>query len=190
MKASRLACAAVATAALITGAATPAQAAAKLVVDSFEFPPAPANGFTSYNAGDWIGPWVVSKGSVDVVRENYWDAAHGRQSVDLSGSSAGAITRTYQKLIPGVNYRLSFQVAGNPECGKGLKYGDVWIDGKKVTWFVAAPATKQWMDYDYKQVMFKTKWFSKTAKVTINSNSNGYCGPVIDDVRLSPAYFH
>src|SRR4051812_25351871 len=61
------------------------------------------------------GGWFVSDGTVEIVRD-YWPAAEGHQSIDLSGifEEVGTI---YQDVatVPGRTYKIKFAFAGNPE---------------------------------------------------------------------------
>jgi choice-of-anchor C domain-containing protein len=61
-----------------------------------------------------VGPadWTVTFGDVDVVN-SMWGEYSGAQSVDLNGDVAGGIAQTFVT-IPGVTYRVSFDMGGNP----------------------------------------------------------------------------
>src|SRR4051812_2336787 len=68
-----------------------------------------------FSAGqDLGGRWIVESGTVEIVRD-YWPAAEGHQSIDLSGifEEIGTI---YQDIAtaPGRTYKLRFAFAGNP----------------------------------------------------------------------------
>ena len=56
---------------------------------------ATAGAFQTINAGNTIGAWTVTGGSVDLIG-NYWQAPPtGGHSVDLDGNAAGTISQTF-----------------------------------------------------------------------------------------------
>jgi hypothetical protein len=57
--------------------------------------------------------WTVKRGTVDVIG-GWWQAAHGKQSLDLNGLEPGAISQEVAT-EPGKTYVLSFWMAGNPD---------------------------------------------------------------------------
>jgi choice-of-anchor C domain-containing protein len=82
--------------------------------------------------GTWSGPhltlnapstdipgWAVTFGSIDWINTT-WPAAEGSFSIDLSGDGLGQISQTFDAVI-GQQYRVSFQLAGNPASGDTIK---------------------------------------------------------------------
>src|SRR5690349_751705 len=72
--------------------------------------------YVPFFSGDNLGGgWIVESGTVEIVRD-YWPAAEGHQSIDLSGiwDWVGTI---YQDVatVPGRSYKIKFAFAGNPE---------------------------------------------------------------------------
>ena len=73
------------------------------------------------NAGSTtLTDWTVASGSIEILRHTYWQPSEGTQSVDTSGNSSGKIQQTIAT-SPGTTYRLSFDLAGNPDGGPTIK---------------------------------------------------------------------
>ncbi|HYF66323.1 MAG TPA: DUF642 domain-containing protein [Herpetosiphonaceae bacterium] len=85
--------------------------------------------YRTYTAPTTFSGWTVSAGSVDL--ETIWLDFEGSQSLDLAGVSPGTI---YQDLctMPGIQYKLSFALAGNPNELPTTKVMDVWWNDGKV----------------------------------------------------------
>ena len=106
-------------AALAATLAWPAVASANLVIDGDFASPSLSGSYQTYNANSSMGAWKVTAGSVDLIH-NYWSPPAGApQSVDMAGLQAGTIQ---QAIItsPGY-YRLTFDMAGNPDGSQGIK---------------------------------------------------------------------
>ena len=74
--------------------------------------------------------WTVVSGSVDLVGTD-WPAARGGQSLGLNGFGPGAIRQTIAT-EPGVAYRLSFQLGGDPngrvkDSRLRIRWGGDWV---------------------------------------------------------------
>lgn len=102
--------------------------------------------------GNTYADWVVDAGSVD-WNNGYWQSAHGRQSVDVSGREPGII---YQDLAttPNQPYLLRFAVAGNARGEPAEKRLRVWwgTDEVDVASFNVTDHTLQdmgWIYYQY-----------------------------------------
>jgi len=59
--------------------------------------------------------WAVGGDGIDQIR-TYWAPSEGSQSLDLSRHGTGSISQLIPTTISG-SYTLSFDMAGNPECG-------------------------------------------------------------------------
>jgi choice-of-anchor C domain-containing protein len=151
---------------------------------SFEYPLAQPNWFTNYTAGQAIGPWRVTKGSVEVIDDGYWQPAEGDQSIDLNGEDVGAVSQTFTT-IPGQNYTLTYQLAGNP-VGTAWKTGRVLIDGRNVQNFAFNVTGKSFtnMGWTRQQVTFQAT--NSTTTLTFDSTTaDPAFGPAIDDVQVT-----
>ena len=81
------------------------------------------------NAGQKIGPWSVTAGSVDLVNA-VWQNAEGAQSIDLAGLTPGTITQTVVLTHSG-KYTLKFQFAGNTAGAPAIKHMKVTAKAPK-----------------------------------------------------------
>jgi choice-of-anchor C domain-containing protein len=159
---------------------------------SFDDPEAPAGSFITFGDGPFLGPWVVSKDSVDVLGRGFWQASSATdegQSVDLSGNDAGAITQTVAT-TPGAVYTLRFALAGNvdsPLCGGSplVKTLRVLFDGAVVGTFGFdvrghSPTSMGWLT---KSISVRAPGSQSTLE--FESLTPGCSGPVIDAVVLT-----
>ncbi|MES9537055.1 choice-of-anchor C family protein [Actinomadura sp. NPDC000600] len=150
---------------------------------SFETPAVSANATVNVVAGGTIGPWRVTSGSVDIVRQNYWQAAEGDQSVDLSGWLAGTVAQTFLT-VPGKRYSVAYSLAGNPMAGPVVKSGKVLVNGQNFQDFTfdVTGKTNANMGYVSRVVTFVARETSTT--LAFVSTTNSVAGPVIDDVTV------
>ncbi|MBB2909939.1 choice-of-anchor C domain-containing protein [Streptosporangium becharense] len=182
--------------ALTVGAAAPVpsegrtSANAPLVSNgSFESPWSP--GSTQINAGNTIGAWQVTGGSVDLVGVNsFWPAYRGRQSVDLSGTSGGTIQQVIPTL-PGRCYNVVFALAGNTYGGPTIKRGYARISQgplivHKNFAFDITGRSPQNMGYKKEGFAFCSQ--SDRAILRLVSATSGAYGPVVDDVVVTPRF--
>jgi choice-of-anchor C domain-containing protein len=136
--------------------------------------------------GGHVGNWVVTGGGVDLVTTEFIAAAHGRQSIDLNAGTAGGLERSLA--LPGGEYRLMFELAGNPDtfCGpQGVKQTVIKIDGATVARisFDTTGHTMQEPGWIRHSVIF-TATMSSTA-ISFRSDTPGTCaGPMIDHIVL------
>ena len=72
------------------------------------------NGFKELTAiTTAIDGWTVESGSVDYIGD-FWQAAFGRMSIDLSGSCPGTLSQTFETETD-VWYKMVFDLSGNPD---------------------------------------------------------------------------
>ena len=99
------------------------QSTASLLINgSFEQGPAVGT-FLNLAAGNTsLSGWIVTGEGVDYVSTGYWISSDGTRAVDLDGSARsrqtppyvhGGIAQTFATK-PGMRYRVSFDLAGNP----------------------------------------------------------------------------
>ncbi|MGQ5262028.1 DUF642 domain-containing protein [Micromonospora sp. ZYX-F-536] len=172
---------AAALSALLTALTASPAAAAPVFADGFESP-AITSDFTEFAAGQQIGPWTVTTGTVGLTRD--WQTAEGNQSLDLNGFSPGAVARTLPtKLL--TTYRVSYALAGNPDNGPLIATGKVTANGQTVDSFSfdTAGHTPAAMGYVYRTFYF-TNILSAATVLQFASTTVGAFGPVIDDVRV------
>lgn len=174
-----------AVAGLYLATASPATAGANLLSNgSFEDTPAPAGSFTDLTAGQTMGAWTITNGSVDLIN-GYWQAEDGTQSVDMSGLDAGTIAQTVGTNA-GQEYQLSFWMAGNTDGGNAVKSLTSLINGQDVAGspflFNSAGQSKSdmgWTEYSYDFVSA-----GGPTTVSFQSNEQNPYGPALDNVSL------
>ncbi|MBW8804191.1 MAG: hypothetical protein AUG49_20150 [Catenulispora sp. 13_1_20CM_3_70_7] len=157
---------------------------------SFETPTAPVKSFTTRTAGQTIGPWTVTKGSVDHVGAGYWAAAEGDQSVDLNGGQAGGVAQTFAT-TPGTRYRVTYSVAGNYSAGPAVKTGRVLVNGDEAQSFSFDSTGKTAVDMGYSTESFEFSAVVPQTTLTFDSTTGTAAapsayGPVLDAVSVTP----
>ncbi|MFB7909167.1 choice-of-anchor C family protein [Kitasatospora sp. NPDC056076] len=179
---------AAATALTTAGLATPAQAAGHRALSrfddgSFESPKVAPNTFTEPVAGQSIGPWLVTSGSVDLIGAGFWQAAEGDQSLDLNGNGPGTIAQTFTT-TPGATYSVTYALAGNPSGPPALRTGRALIDGQDFQDFTfdVTGRTSAAMGYVGRQFTFVAQNASTT--LSFESTVAGPRGPVLDDIQV------
>ena len=158
-----------------------------IVNGDFEQGPDPAPTYRRLPAGGISIPgWVVTGGSIDHVSSTYWQSVSGLRNVDLSGWTAGSITQSINGLIVDQPYRLSFRLAGNPDCGTPVKSMSVVIDNVAHAFTFDATggshADLMWTAKDFRFV-----YRGENPNLQIVSHEASICGPIVDDIRLVPA---
>ena len=164
--------------ALFTG--SPA-AAATVFADGFESPTVIGD-FTEFVAGQQVGPWTVTTGSVGLTRD--WQASQGTQSLDLNGFNPGAVARTLPTALL-TTYRVTYSLAGNPDNGPVVTTGNVTANGHTVDTFTFDTTGKTPADMGYvSRTFYFTNILSASTTLQFASTTASAYGPVIDDVRV------
>jgi choice-of-anchor C domain-containing protein len=169
------------------GALTTAALAANLVGNGGFESPKLTGGFSEFFSGQTIGgAWHVDSGSADVVYTTTLAAAKGHQSLDLDGSSAGAISQVIHTAA-GSAYKVAFKLAGNPLCSPIVKTLSVRWNGSEIGHFTfdttgKTPASMGWVGRS--AVGHATAATSTLAFVSLDSPAPG-CGPELDAVKVT-----
>jgi choice-of-anchor C domain-containing protein len=156
----------------------------------FEAPAVPAGAFIRYGTGGTIGPWRVSQGNVDLIGANFWQAADGRQSLDLEGSESGTIEQPLSTRIGGC-YTVTFALAGNPDGGPSVKRGWARVSQNTVGHptaqknFMFNTTGKSRSNMGYIQQRFRFRGLAPTGTLSFSSTTGGGYGPVIDAVNIT-----
>ncbi|MEV6281899.1 choice-of-anchor C family protein [Kribbella sp. NPDC051770] len=166
--------------ALVALTASPASAAS-IVASGFETPRLTVE-FKGFGPGQQLDGWTVTSGGVDLTTD--WQDAEGRQSLDLNGSSPGAIARTFATQLL-TTYKVTYALAGNTEGPPALKSGRVAVNGQELDTFTFDIAGKSNanMGWTYRTFYF-TNLLDSTATLEFASTSLQAWGPVIDDVKV------
>ncbi|GAA2278814.1 MULTISPECIES: choice-of-anchor C family protein [Kitasatospora] len=166
------------------GATASAQTVSRFDDGSFEYPRATASSFTELSAGQAIGPWQVTAGTVDLIGAGFWQAAEGDQSVDLNGAGPGAVAQTFTT-VPGATYTVTYALAGNPTGAPTLKTGRALIDGQDYQDFSFNTTGKSLTNMGYVNRQFTFQAANSATTVTFASTTTtGPRGPVVDNVRI------
>ncbi|MFO1036957.1 MAG: choice-of-anchor C family protein [Geminicoccaceae bacterium] len=123
--------------------------------------------------------------SVDWIRNTIWQAHEGNFSVDLNGSDAGKISKTYTGLTIGKVYLVTFWMSGNPDNGTtGVRKLKLTIANQSGTFsFPMAGVTRAAMKYQKFGLLFTAT--GTTQVLSFQSLSpGGPFGPVVDDIDL------
>ncbi len=154
---------------------------------SFETPHESTKGYIEYQTGQPFGPWTVSAGNVDLCK-GQWQPSDLKQNVDMNGTVPGTI---YQDLAthPGQVYNLVFSLAANTAQVE-IKSLSVFWDGVEVPGspFMVNSAGRsndnmKWMDVS----VMGLEAANSLTRLQFQSNTAEASGPVIDNVRVTPA---
>lgn len=161
--------------------------AAPAVNGSFEVGAAPGS-FTQLWAGDstTITGWTVSSGTIDYIG-TYWPAADGARSIDLNGTSPGAIQQTVPTTI-GATYRVTFSMSGNPAGGIGTKTLTAGIGAAPASFTYEIGTVNTLTDMKWAIRTFTFVAIAATTTLTFTSTvANSVYGPALDNVRVELA---
>lgn len=151
----------------------------------------PANGtFQTVGVGSGVIPgWDVLSGTVDWIR-GYWQSSDGDgYSVDMNGNSPGVIAQTIST-TPGAQYRLTFDLSGNPDIGGGVRVLVVDTGGPSTPFtyaFNAPPNGHANMNWAPQSLNFTAT--GSTTQIRFASGTSGNCcwGAALDNVAISQA---
>ena len=160
--------------------------AASVVNGSFENGTnAPGSGFNTLGAGDTsITGWTVGGAGIDWIG-TYWQASQGSRSLDLSALSAGSISQDVATVV-GRHYRVTFDLAGNPDGSPPVKNLDVTVNGAALASYTfttngttSRPAMG-WLTKGYDFVATSTN-----SNLKFTSLANTPSGPALDNISLA-----
>jgi choice-of-anchor C domain-containing protein len=138
--------------------------------------------------------WVVTGEGIDLVGAGYWRSSEGTYAIDLDGSARsrttpphvrGGIAQTFATLA-GKRYRVTFDLAGNPNRGPSRKPMRVRAAGDSADFvFDATGKTGQNMGWVSREWVFTAAADSTTLEFTslTQSPETGY-GAAIDRVAV------
>lgn len=163
---------------------TPADAASGFGDGGFETPVIQPHTFHTYYAGESVGPWTVTSGSVELNGAGFWQAAEGDQSLDLDGADTGALAQTFSTTLL-TTYRVSYSLAGNPDDIPAVKTGKVLVNGHLAQNFSfdTTGTSRANMGYVTKSFTFLSAGTSAKLEFVSTTTPGGY-GPVIDKVKV------
>lgn len=180
---------AVGAAAVLVGLSAGPALAAGPMVSNGGFETAPVTAQLGYEevapGGNGIAPWRVTSGTVDHIG-SYWQPGEGRQSLDLNGSSRGAIAQDIS-VVPGHTYSVSFLASGNPDGPPDPKTFSVSLGGAPAqTVVMVAGATRSAMGWTPRTLGFSVPAGSATtAALVFASQDTGPYGAALDGVAVT-----
>ncbi len=145
----------------------------------------PAGSFITLPPGSKDLPgWDVTRPTIDVV-QSYWKSSGGKRSLDLNGSpGVGAVAQTVPT-VPGKKYTLSFDLAGNPNCGPLKMTLLVRAAGQSTTYlFDTKGKTTRAMGWQKKRFVFSARTNQTRLEFISLSKGDNRCGPAIDNLNL------
>lgn len=138
-----------------------------------------------------IPGWIVSTGNID------WNgpppcsyvASNGTHSLDLVGTGGvGGIQQTFDT-TPGVTYRVSFDLAGNPGAPPAIKPLTVTVDGVTMNYtFDITGHTQTSMGWETKTFAFVASGTSATINFVSDVTASGgtlNAGAALDNVQIA-----
>jgi choice-of-anchor C domain-containing protein len=139
-----------------------------------------------------ITGWTVIEGNIDWVSSLpcSWNASDGLLSLDLVGNQTkGGIQQTFDT-VPGVSYRVTFDLAGNFGVPPVVKPLTVTVAGTTHNFmFDTTGATLEDMNWTTKSIGFIATSTSTTLAFvsdTTGLGGSGNAGAALDNVRLGP----
>ena len=170
---------------LIAGAAllVGAQSAYAVTITNggFEDPVIADGSYSTVPPGTLTG-WTVGLAGVDIVREPYWDASEGSQSIDLNALGSGSISQGLSGLTIGQEYTVSFDLAGNP-TGDVKSLTVSTNGGAELFTFDTAgknAANMGWTTFTYVFVAA-----ASSDLLAFLSTSGGSGGPALDNITIA-----
>jgi choice-of-anchor C domain-containing protein len=130
-----------------------------------------------------IDNWTVSAGSVDYIG-SYWEASDGTRSLDMSGDSAGTVTKTFSTVV-GHTYEVTFALAGNPDGGPAMKALSVSAGNDTQTYEFTNTTETTREDMGWAQRTFAFTATTTSTTLSFASQTEGFWGPALDNVTIT-----
>jgi choice-of-anchor C domain-containing protein len=171
---------------LAIGVAATAANADLIYNGSFEIGTLSGSYTTLYAGSTNISGWTVDTGSIDYIG-SYWQASQGSRSIDMNGYyQAGAIT-VAQSLatVAGQQYRVTFDMAGNPDHGGQVKSLQVSAAGQSAAYtFDTTGKSRSNMGWVTKTFDFVAAGPATTLSFASLMPTPEAWGPALDNVRM------
>lgn len=159
--------------------------AATITNGSFEAPGTYSGPFTTFGAGTPAGfGWTVT-GSIDLIN-THWQASDGSYSLDMDGFGPGSISQDISGLVVGREYKVLFDMAGNPDGGAPVKTltAAAGYDAQRYS-FDTTGQSRGDMGWVTHAFVFTATANTETLEF-MSTSFSGPWGPALDNVRLAP----
>ena len=134
-----------------------------------------------------LAAWSVTFGNVDYIGGLPWTGQDGSSSIDMDGSTKGAIAQTFDT-VNGQTYIVTFWLAGNPGGAPAVKSLQVGAGASTQT-YLFDTTSYSFTNMGWAQETFNFTANSASSTLTFASVDTGceFCawGPVIDNVSVS-----
>jgi len=172
-------------AAVFTAALAGVAPASVIVNGGFESGTFSGAPFDTLGAGNTnLTNWTVGGNSIDWIG-SYWQPSQGNRSIDLSGNGAGSLSQTFAT-VAGQVYKVTFDLAGNPDGGPTVKTLGVQATGNAAQSYTFD--TTGWnrfnMGWAGQTYLFTATGTSTT--LTFTSTTATPYGPALDNVVVDP----
>jgi choice-of-anchor C domain-containing protein len=172
-----------AAAAVLVGSVA-ASSAATLTNGSFESPGTFSGSFQTLGTGSaGLTGWTVVDGNVDLIN-TLWEHSDGDYSLDMSGSTGGTISTNISDLTVGQEYKISFDMAGNPDGGNVSKSLDVFIGMAGGGTFSFDTTGQSRADMGWETMSFTFVAGATSGTLSFISNESNAFGPALDNVQI------
>lgn len=133
-----------------------------------------------------IAPWYISANQyVDLVSSLRW-VAWGNWSIDLNSLDKMTISQQVT-LVPGKLYLLTFKLNQNycSWSGGAEMLGFYSVTGNAVTYFKHTKSSGMLFNDTWKNVTYLFRATAANTTISVGSNKQGTCGPVVDAFSLT-----
>jgi choice-of-anchor C domain-containing protein len=180
-------------AAVFTVALAGSAPASVIVNGSFESGTFSGGEFDTLGAGSPnLTGWTVGGNGIDWIG-SYWQPSQGNRSVDLNALNTGSLSQTFATTA-GVIYKVTFDMAGNPDGGPAVKTLTVGATGNAAQTysFDTTGDSRPSMGWEGKTYFFTATGalttLTFTSTTTANSGNSGFpfaFGPALDNVSVT-----
>lgn len=130
--------------------------------------------------------WTIDGAGIGHIG-SYWQASEGTQSIELNQFAAGGASQSIPTQ-PGKQYRISFDMAGQPNAGPELKNMQVFWEGLQVKTelFSTHSSTLSNMGWSHREITVTATGNSAALRFFGSVPANADGGPALDNVSVTP----
>ena len=140
---------------------------------------------TLYPGDNSLTGWTISSGNIDYMDTDFWQAAAGQRSLDMSGTQAGSIAQTFDT-VAGTSYSVTFSLAGNPDGGApATKSLRVAATGGPQTDYSVTPSGNSTSNMGWTTQTYSFTATGASTTLSFTSLAASSSGPALDNVRVT-----